>query len=385
MRSLLLLTLSFLSFTLSAQEAGIDFSHASFDELLAEAKAEDKLVFIDAYTTWCGPCKMMTAKVFPQEEVGKVYNGRFVNAKIDMEKGEGPSIAQRYSVNAYPTYLFVDGDGNLMHKAMGYIPAEALIALADDASGPKSLGAMNARYDGGDRDPAFVEEYLEVLSGLYERERADKVVQDYLASKDNWSEEKTLQLIIANPGEVGGERMNYLLTHADDAIELAGSGSYMMGLQQVLLTKYMREAGQRQLPPTAKILPFYSQHAAPLKDRLAAHYTMFQAEQMRDTETYISAAKTYLTAFPSNDFSELNSAAWNFYEQTEDPDDLKMALNWAQQSVAIDANYPNLDTLAWLYQKMGMDDKAKATAKRAIEMAKATDQDYSDTERILSM
>lgn len=385
MRYLFLLTLGVISWSLSAQETGIQFSHASFDELLAEAKAEDKLIFIDAYTTWCGPCKMMSAKVFPQEKVGEVYNERFINAKIDMEKGEGPGIAQGYGVNAYPTYLFIDGDGNLMHKAMGYIPAEALLALADDASGPKSLGRLNARYDGGDRDPAFVEEYLEVLSGLYERQRASEVVQDYLAGKDDWSDEKTLQLIIANPGEVGSKRMNYLLTHADEAIQIAGSGSYMMGLQEVLLTKYMREAGQRQLPPTAKIVPFYAQHAAPLKDRLVAHYTMFQAEQMRETDTYLAATKAYLNAYPSNDFGELNGAAWNFYEQTDNPDDLKLALSWAQQSVAIDANYPNLDTLAWLYQKLGMDDKAKATAKRAIEMAKATDQDYSDTERILSM
>ena len=104
---------------------------------------------------------------------------------------------------------------------------------------------------------------------------------------------------------------------------------------------------------------------------------------MRDTEAYLKATAAYLNAYPSNDFGELNTAAWNFYEMTDDPALLEQALAWAQQSVAISKNYPNLDTLAWLYQRLGRTEEAKRTAREAIEMAKATNQDYSDTERIL--
>lgn len=384
MRYFTLLLIAFLAAPLAAQDGGMTFVEKPFEELLAQAKAEDKVIFIDAYTTWCGPCKMMAAKVFPQPEVGEVYNERFINAKFDMEKGEGPALAQRYSVMAYPTYLFVDGDGEIVHKGLGYIPGEKFLELADIASGDENLGALNKRYDGGDRDPEFIKGYLQILTETYEKGRAGVVVEDYLAATDDWSDASTMEMIIANPGEVGGKRMNYLLTNSDDAIEVAGSGSFMMGLQQVLLTKYMQDAGKRALPTTAEVVPFYSKNAAPLKDRLTAHYTMFQAEQMRDMDTYLPAAKTYYSAFPSNDFTELNSVAWTFYENTEDMDDLKMALGWARQSVNLNATYPNLDTLAWLYSKTGNDEKAKETAKLAIEMAKETDQDYSSTEELLN-
>ena len=384
MRSFLALLPFLLAGSLTAQYTGIQFSDQSFDELLAAAKAEDKLVFVDASAAWCGPCKMMTAKVFPQERVGRVFNERFVNAKIDMEKGEGPGLARRYDVTAYPTYLFIDGDGALVHKAIGYIPADQLLATAEDATGDNSLGAMNARYDGGERAPDFIQEYLTTLSGLGERRRSGEVMDDYLAGREDWSDIPTMSLIVSSPGNVGGDRMQYLLTHPEAAIAAVGSHRLMEALQRTLLTYYISQSQLRTLPPTADIIPFYTEYAAPLKDRLVAHYTMFQADQMRDTPTYLSATKSYLAAYPSEDHVELNMAAWNFYEGAQDEADLRLALSWARSAVEMEATYPNLDTLAWLYDKLGMDKKAKRTARRAIEVAKATEQDFSETEPILN-
>ncbi len=66
-------------------QGGVDFQHLTFDEALAKAKAEKKLVFVDCYTTWCGPCKHMTNEVFPQEKAGEYFNPRFVCVNFDME------------------------------------------------------------------------------------------------------------------------------------------------------------------------------------------------------------------------------------------------------------------------------------------------------------
>ena len=68
---------------------GVDFKQITLKEALEQAKAQGKMVFMDCYTTWCGPCKMMTEEVFPQKEAGDFFNAHFVNVKFDMEKGEG--------------------------------------------------------------------------------------------------------------------------------------------------------------------------------------------------------------------------------------------------------------------------------------------------------
>lgn len=104
----------------TAGEGGIAFTSGTFDELLAKAKAENKLVFIDGYTSWCGPCKMLAKQTFPQKEVGEYMNPRFVSAQIDMERGEGPELAKRFNISAYPTMLILRSDGSLVEKIVGF-------------------------------------------------------------------------------------------------------------------------------------------------------------------------------------------------------------------------------------------------------------------------
>lgn len=109
--------------------SGIQFMEASWREVLKKAKAEKKIIFLDAYASWCGPCKMLQKQVFTQKEVGNFYNSKFINVKMDMEKGEGPALSQVYPLEAYPTLLFIDGNGKVLKKFIGAPKAEELIAL----------------------------------------------------------------------------------------------------------------------------------------------------------------------------------------------------------------------------------------------------------------
>ena len=109
---------------------GIEFQKATFDEALKEAKKTGKLVFIDAYTEWCGPCKKMAATTFMDPEVASLFNSKFINLKVEMEKNaDGPMIAQKYSVRAYPSLLFINSDGKVVKYAVGYQTAEQLMAI----------------------------------------------------------------------------------------------------------------------------------------------------------------------------------------------------------------------------------------------------------------
>ena len=98
---------------------GVDFKSVSLKEALEQAKTQGKMVFVDCYTTWCGPCKMMTEQVFPQKEAGDFFNTHFVNVKFDMEKGEGIDLQKKFDVNAFPTMFLLNGDGNIIYKILG--------------------------------------------------------------------------------------------------------------------------------------------------------------------------------------------------------------------------------------------------------------------------
>ena len=111
----LFIAILFASITTFAQE-GVNFRNLTFTEALAQAKQENKLVFMDCYTSWCGPCKNMTEKVFPQKAAGDYFNPRFVCVKYDMEKGEGVALAKQFDVHAYPTFIIIRPDGTVQHK-----------------------------------------------------------------------------------------------------------------------------------------------------------------------------------------------------------------------------------------------------------------------------
>lgn len=115
------------SVALAQNNQGIKFEKGTFSEILAKAKAQKKLVFMDVYASWCGPCKRMASEVFTQKKVGDYFNATFINAKFDAEVGEGRTIAARYGVNAYPTFLLLNGDGKLVGKMVGGSPADEFI------------------------------------------------------------------------------------------------------------------------------------------------------------------------------------------------------------------------------------------------------------------
>lgn len=148
----------------AAPKAGIHFSKGSWKEIRELAKKEKKAIFIDVYTEWCGPCKKMAAEVFPQQQVGDVFNESFINYKIDAEKGEGIELSDKYNAKAYPTYLFINSDGELIYRTTGYMPAEnflkeARIAIAEK-NDPRPLAKWMDEYKNGKRDKEFLLGYL---------------------------------------------------------------------------------------------------------------------------------------------------------------------------------------------------------------------------------
>lgn len=184
----------------SSLAAGMEFFEGSWDEAFQKAEATGQLVFVDVYTEWCGPCKLMEANVYPQDAVGDYFNPRFVNVKLDAEDEDldGPAIADRYDIGAYPTLLFLNPDGSELGRGVAGLEVGQLIQLAREVTGAAAsdFAAMGDRYDAGDRDPAFVGEFLRTAqvegAKLYEdmqarvahRQRMAPVFDGYFADRD---------------------------------------------------------------------------------------------------------------------------------------------------------------------------------------------------------
>lgn len=113
----------------STESEGIHFTDAAWASIVKRAKAENKIIFLDAYASWCGPCKLLQKNVFTRADVGELFNKNFINVKVDMERGEGPQLARLFPLEAYPTLFFIEPSGKIIKKVIGYQTPEALIGI----------------------------------------------------------------------------------------------------------------------------------------------------------------------------------------------------------------------------------------------------------------
>lgn len=150
--------------TLLCFSQGINFEQGTWKDVLEKAKQTNKPIFVDVYTTWCGPCKAMSKDVFPQEIVGNYLNDKFISYQIDAEKGDGIEVARLYTVTAYPTYLFINPKGEFFYRFMGSMSAETFIEKTKEAlaeyNDPKTIADWDKEYLVKKNDPVFFLEYM---------------------------------------------------------------------------------------------------------------------------------------------------------------------------------------------------------------------------------
>ena len=157
----------------------------TFEQALAMAKEANKMLFVDCYTSWCGPCKMMATQVFAQKAAGDYFNKEFVSIKIDMEKGEGPTVKNRFGVRAYPTFLFIDQTGKEINRIVGGDrDVDKFIARVKEGLGTNSLSALAERYEHGERDTTFLFSYLKALDTAYDNKKSAEVAGVLLAGNE---------------------------------------------------------------------------------------------------------------------------------------------------------------------------------------------------------
>ncbi len=184
-----------MGFFFNANSQGIHFQNLSTTEALAKAKKEHKLVFIDVYTDWCGPCKYLSNIVFIDQALGDYMNEHFVSIKVNgedgqeieggefgegNEDGEGVKIMEEFSIDAYPTLLFLDPERKLLKKVVGAMEAEALIEKVKGVISPETtkLYQLNARFEKGERNKPFLIELI--TEKINEEENTDVLMKEFL-------------------------------------------------------------------------------------------------------------------------------------------------------------------------------------------------------------
>lgn len=376
------------SFTF-AQEEGIKFDQSSFKDLLAKAKKEKKLVFIDAYAVWCGPCKMMDKNVFTQKSVGDYFNKNFVSSRIDMEKGEGREIAQKFSVRSYPTFLFLNGDGEIVSQNYGYMEPNLFLSMAQEVkAGNSNGGSMKDRFAKGESSPEFLMNIMK-LNSTSDFEFAKKASEKYFVAKkasDPLTKEEAgfLFFFIKSSKDAN---FKFLVDRKSEIIQFLPEENYNEYKNQILLADVMEtaiDAKNNRIDETK-----FMAAAEPLvgKDTASKKLNQIKLGFYEQTANYKEYENTALEYYKNPDLfepHEILKAAWIFAENVQDKASLKKAKEWAEKSVMRGETAENTYILAKLYFLTGNKEQAKSFAEFSSTIAKQNGKDARLSEELLN-
>ena len=318
MKKILTLVMCMLTAAVSmAQGVIFEPEGTTLEQAAAKAQAENKLIFLDCYTTWCGPCKKMVRETFPQENVGAYMNAKFVNLKIDMESAYGAPLAKKLQVQAYPTFVIFTANAEEINRILGYHDAESFIKVLEEKSQDNSSGPLQQRWRSGDRDPQFLMEYLQTLNASYKADEANDVAEAILDGKEEtFAADSTLRMVfmrnITNPF---AKSFTYTVQHPQALMDAIGEFPVQMKLANVM------SAYQRQLiieaDGTATLDQEKYDRFSNLLDSLqiqnADHYRLMTlitlAEKQKDWTSYLNNIRKYL-ANPALDADDMQLARW---------------------------------------------------------------------------
>jgi thiol:disulfide interchange protein len=104
------------------------FQPVSLDQALIMAVKEKRIVFIDFCTTWCGACKKLDEDTWSNAKVIERLKAKTIPLKLDAD--ENKLIVEKYKIAAYPTLLFLNPDGSILARVVGYqIPTQFIETL----------------------------------------------------------------------------------------------------------------------------------------------------------------------------------------------------------------------------------------------------------------
>ncbi|MES2516810.1 MAG: thioredoxin family protein [Bacteroidota bacterium] len=412
------ISLSFIILRIHAQE--VNFEKGSWQEVVAKAKAQNKPIFIDFFTTWCGPCKELEQKVYSKPEVIQKMNANFINFKIDSEKGEGPDLARKFDVSAYPFLVWVDKNQNVLLTDAGYMPVNEFLKSVDNALNQYREGRLEdyaTQYRAGKRDANFLADFINKRHAMVMDNR--ELVEQYLLAIPTTEEtsEKTLKLLSENTFTLNGKAIELLQNQAVfkkygiSTLETV-STTMMEYFRNALRTKNLDlleklaglnlklnpvEAGRQneryrmEFYKSTNNTPKYLETAQNLADKYLmniskeelnkqnlTHFQEFmlpyrtgKQDSVKIGKVRFDAMKKLHSRYASINFaSDLDGLAEEFYKNVSEKAVLQKAIMWAKRANEIDETPDYWNTYAHLLYKMGIKSEAIAAEEKALNLAK---------------
>ena len=377
-------------------DKGVHFEHnLSWSAIQAKAKAENKYIFMDCFTTWCGPCRFMSTTIFPQQESGAYVNDKFISVAVQLDTTakdaddikvwykDGHDIAEKYGVRAYPTYLIFTPNGQVIHRMVGsrLDPKTFIADLANSFDSTQQYYTLLGQYQKGRRDTAFLHKVAMSCLNAYDRSNGKQVTDDYLATQSNLFNQDDLYLIDLYTNKSTDKYFPLFIDHAAEIDKILGEKAAESKVRNVFIAEGTGRKIDDNRPPDwtavhAKIAAKLPAEADELTARIKVNFYRGRKDWPNFETAMVSYMKTYGSHMTD---PELNDLTWSVFQNCPDMTCVSEVLDWSKRLK--DGGDPGfMDTYANILYKLGKKDDAIALETKAVDKAPDADKaTYQET------
>ena len=362
----------------NAYSQKIDFFKGRWEKAKKKALKTDRYIFVDAYTDWCGWCKVMDKKTFTDGGVANFINDRFIPLKLDMEEGIGMQLAMKYRVNSFPTFLFFNPQGRLVYKSFGYQEPDQFMESLKEALDPGQHLQMMGVSD--QLDLPFPEFYKKAF-GKKKQFPDSTTVHRFLDKQEDLFSEVSWSVIHRFPTNKQVNR--FLFENIEKYTELYGKQEVERKLSSIsnhLFEVAVKNKDRAKLGDAIAIMVRYFP-VDPHEMRL--RYEVRYYERIGDWSNCVLKMNQLLELKGHEDHGEINSLAWTIYLKAEELEVIQSAISWMKPVVKTHPEYAYLDTFAALLYRNKQYKEAEKYALRAIAAGKEEGERVGETEKLL--
>lgn len=359
--------------TFSTAQQGINFhKDTSLKSILDKAKKEDKIVFMDAYATWCGPCKMLDKNTFSDPAIQDYFNKEFLNLKMDMEKGEGPNTGRMYQVYSYPTMLFLDKDGKVIQRLVGYIDPVRLLSEAQKIKNKsQGIAVYKNEFLKGKKDPAFLMKMMEEVQNT-DAEIYREVAEVYFKNKQTPLTREEFFHLIRNIKRADDPLYDYFKKNRAEIISLIPSRDYYNLDLQFRLGDIPSESFKAGFSPETEAKFFSEAEKVVSRQEAKEYLAKIKMQYFASQKDFINFEKTATAYYLDQDLPQIEEVvgiASSYVQVSEDPNVLKNAVKIIHKNPAWQNSTDALLVLANIYKKIGNKVDLKNVLNKGIEIS----------------
>jgi len=391
----------------TATVGGMKFEHGlSWKEIQAKAKAENKYIIMDCFTTWCGPCKFMDKTIFPMKESGDFFNANYINVQVQFDSTANDNadvkswhddmkkIEKEYGIAAYPTYLIFDPNGVAVHRAVGSTKdASEFIAKGKDGMVPETQYYTQLRkYENGNKTPDFLRKMALLAQSAYDLKNASKIANEYIATLTDLYTKENIDFISKFTSKSTDKGFAMMLENPEKVDAVIGQGKSRAKVLSIATNEEMTIGIRKVNADKAITVPDYSAVVESATQKYPQFANDFQTTATRYKISFLlgkknwDAYKTEVVSYITKNGdkvtpAELNSYAWAVFENCKDMTCVTEALEWSKRSFADNPNPAFMDTYANILHKLGKTKEAIEIQEKAVALVTddASKKTYQET------